>query len=63
MSVNPAHVAAKRVLDFYIEKLEEDSTEESKWALQYINLQMAKHRCNTMLNMLYSYPVTVSDAQ
>lgn len=61
MSVNPKHIAAKRVLDFYIEKLEDDDTEESKWALQYINLQMAKYRCNTILNMLYSYPVKVSD--
>jgi hypothetical protein len=60
MSVNPKHIAAKRVLDFYLEQLEEDDTTESKWALQFINLQMAKFRCK---NMLYSYPVTVTDVE
>lgn len=61
MPVNPKHIAAKRVLDFYLERLEEDETEESKWALEFIHLQMAKFRCNTMLSMLYTCPVTAVD--
>jgi hypothetical protein len=59
--VDPRYVSAKKVFDYYLERLEEDDSEESKWCLQFLNLQMAKHRANTMLTMLYSYPVSVSD--
>ena len=60
--ISSKYIAAQRVLTFYIEKLENDDTEASKWALQYINLEMAKHKCNNMLGMLYSYPIEVTDA-
>lgn len=59
--ISQKYIAAEKVLKFYIEKLEDDDTEEAKWALQYINIQMAKHRCNNMLNMLYSYPIDSVD--
>lgn len=59
--INQKYIAAQKVLQFYIEKLEYDDTEEAKWALQYINLQMAKHKCNNILHMLYSYPIEVTD--
>lgn len=55
-------LAAKRVLDFYIERLEEDESEESKWCLHYIHIQMAKFKCDGMLNMLGSYPVNITEA-
>jgi hypothetical protein len=59
--ISSKYIAAQKILTFYIEKLEDDDTEESKWALQYINLQMAKHKCNSILNMLYSYPLETED--
>jgi hypothetical protein len=59
--VNSKYIAAEKVLTFYIEKLEDDNTEEAKWVLQYINLQMAKYRCSNILGMLYSYPIQVED--
>ena len=55
------HVAAKKVLDWYMQKLEDDETSESKDALQYFNLQVAKYKAETTLNILYSYPITVSE--
>lgn len=59
--INSKFISAQKVLNFYVEKLENDDSEESKWVLQYINLQMAKFKCENTLNMLYSYPVEVSD--
>lgn len=61
--LNPLYIQAQKVLNFYIEKLEDDDTQEAKWALQWINLQMAEFKCNNMLDMLYSYPLELTDIQ
>lgn len=55
------YAAAQKVLSFYIEKLEYDDSQEAKWCLQWLNLQMTKFHCETYLNMLYSYPITTED--
>jgi hypothetical protein len=59
--ISKKYVSAQRLLTFYLEKLELDDTEEAKWALQFINLQMAKHKCQNVIHMLESYPITVED--
>lgn len=59
--VNPRYISAKRVFDFYLEKLQDDSTEQSRWALQYFNLQMLKYRGKATLNSLYNFPIEVSE--
>lgn len=53
--------SAQKIFNFYIEKLEMDDTMESKWCLQWINLQMAKFKCDGILNMLYCYPLELED--
>lgn len=55
------YTAAQNVLNFYIEKLEYDETMESKWCLQWINLQMAKFKCENTLDMLCSYPIGIEE--
>jgi hypothetical protein len=59
MNLAVEHISAKKVLDWYIERLEEDETAESKDALQYINLQLMRYKANTTLNTLYSYPIGI----
>ena len=59
--MNAAYIHAQKVLQFYIEKLEDDDIEEAKWALQWINLQMLKYKCNNMIDMLTAYPLEVED--
>ena len=59
--VNTKYIDAQKVLSWYIEKLEDDDTEEAKWVLQYINIQMARYKCSNALDMLYSYPIDSED--
>lgn len=63
MNITVEHVAAKKVLDWYMERLAEDDTGESKDILQYCHLQLAKYKADGVLNMLYSYPITVTDGE
>ena len=60
MNITVQHVAAKKVLDWYMEQLEDDDTSESKDALQYFQLQMIKYKANATLDMLYSYPIGIT---
>jgi len=57
------HFSAKIVLDWYIERLEEDMSPESQYALQYLNLQLTRYKSEAALNMLYSYPISVKEAE
>lgn len=59
MNLTTQHIAAKKILDWYMEKLEDDDSMEAKDALQYLHLQLLKYKANTTLNTLYSYPITV----
>lgn len=62
IQIEPKYVNAKAICDWYIEKLEKDSTEESRWALQYINLLITKRRGETILGTLYAYPMELTNA-
>lgn len=57
----PKYIAAQKVLSFYIDKLENDDTQEAKWCLQWLNLQMTKFKCQSYINMLCSYPLTIEE--
>ena len=60
---NPLYINAQKILNFYLEKLGDDDSQEAKWALQWIHLQMAKFKCNNILDMLYAYPIETQDIQ
>jgi hypothetical protein len=59
--LNLKYIHAQKILNFYMEKLEDDDSSEAKWALQWLHLQMAKFKCNNILDMLKSYPLEISD--
>lgn len=59
--INLKYIHAQKVLNFYMEKLEDDDSEEAKWALQWLHLQMAKFKCSNMLDMLTAYPIEIAD--
>lgn len=50
-------IHAKRIVDFYTEKLKDELTEEAQFALQYAMLQLNKFRAQSVLNMLSSYTI------
>lgn len=58
--VDPRYIHAKQILDWYKQQCEEACTEESLAAIEYINLQLAKHKAISVLNTLYSYPITLT---
>lgn len=50
-------VSAKKVLEFYMEKLHSDESGESVFAAQFANLHMLKYRIQCSLDTLESYEI------
>ena len=58
--VDPRYIHAKQILDWFKQKCEEACTEESLAAIEYINLQLAIHKAASVVDTLYSYPITLT---
>jgi hypothetical protein len=52
-------ISAKKVLEFYMNKLHKDESNESIFAAQYANLHTLRYRINCMLNSLESFDLEV----
>lgn len=50
---------AKKVMNFYMTKLEDSDTTESQYALQYAHIQMVRYRLTCVLDALHSYEIDV----
>lgn len=56
---NNKYLAAKKIMDFYQNKLEADDRKQAQFALQYSGLQMARYRMSCLYDSLTSYPLEV----
>jgi hypothetical protein len=52
-------IHAKRIVDFYLMKLDEDLTPEARFAAQYAHLKLMGFRAQSIVNSLASYPIEV----
>jgi len=50
-------IHAKRIVDFYIDKLKDEMTPQAQFALQYAHLKLMKFRAQATVNSLTSYPI------
>ena len=55
-------MAAKKIMDFYQSKLEDDDRKQAQFALQYSGLQMARYRMSCVYDSLTSYPIEVKSS-
>lgn len=52
-------IHAKRIMDFYLEKLDSDTTPEARFAGQYAHLKLMSFRSQSIVNSLASYKIKV----
>jgi len=52
-------IDAKRLMEFYMDKLKKSEAEEAMFAEQYANLNVLKYRIESVLDILYSYEIDV----
>lgn len=52
--------SAKKIMEFYQAKLEDDDRPECQYAIQYGGLRMARYRMSCVHDSLSTYPLTVS---
>ena len=58
--ISQEFIDAKKVMEFYLDKIRKDGQINSKHAEQYANLHVLKFRIETMLNTLHSYDLKVT---
>lgn len=58
---NNRYMAAKKIMDFYQSKLEEDERQQAQFALQYSGLRMARYRMECVYDSVTSYPLDVEE--
>lgn len=51
--------SSKKVMDFYMSKLEQSDKPEAQYALQYANLKLMRYRLTCILDSLHSYDIKV----
>lgn len=54
-----AFISSKKIMDFYVKKLERDEVQGSQFALQWANLKMMEYRAACMLDATYNYDLKV----
>ena len=52
-------IHAKRIMDFYLGKLDQDLTTDSKFASQYAHLKLMEFKAQSIINSLSSYQIKV----
>jgi hypothetical protein len=54
-------IHAKRIVDFYLAKLDDDMTPAAKFAAQYAHLKLMGFRSQSIVNSLSSYQIEVNN--
>lgn len=52
-------IHAKRIMDFYLEKLDQDTSVEARYAGQYAHLKLMSFKSQSVVNSLASYKIEV----
>jgi hypothetical protein len=52
-------ISAKKVMDFYMKKLEGEESQGAQFAQQWANLKMMEYRANCMLDVAYTFDLKV----
>lgn len=58
-NVTPNFIHAKRILDYFLRKCQEDPSVESQFAQQYANLRIMEHKCDNILTSLSAYHIEI----
>lgn len=52
-------IAAKKIMDFYMKRLESGESQDTQFALQYAHLKMMEYRANCMMDTATNYDLKV----
>ena len=52
-------ISAKKMMDFYLKKLETEESQNAQFAQQWAHLKMMEYRANCMLDTAVNYDIKV----